>query len=381
MHCGVMVTGYNQGDWDRLMDGDYTRPPTISDAENMDDTLYMGDLVEPLGFDSIWATEHYGSAYSMQPNPLQYLSYWAGRTNRVDMGTAVIVAPWWNPVRLAHEISMLDILLKGRRLHLGIGRGIAPHEYASLGYPLEESHKYFYDVIRAIKAADGAERFEFTGEIYKIPPTTIRPQARHKGDLTTRIKVAFTTDASAKLAAENGLGQMFVSGDNLGDMTNQVQRFNRIRHGLGLPPDQPTTLLWMYCAETSSEAEEGWEYFYNQLTAAQHHYFEWNNPGFEGIHGYEEYLKRQSADVGTADASYAARRGTQPIGTPDEIIDRIKAMQRAMSMETVVVHVFYGGMPRDKAEKSLRLFAEKVLPEIQAMPTPINPRSLGEPVS
>jgi len=59
------------------------------------------------------------------------------------MGTAVIVAPWWNPVRLAHEISMLDILLKGRCLHLGIGRGIAPHEYASLGYPIEQSRKYF----------------------------------------------------------------------------------------------------------------------------------------------------------------------------------------------------------------------------------------------
>ena len=103
MHCGVMVTGYNQGDWERLMEGNYDRPPTTSDAENMDDTLYMGDLVEPLGFDSIWATEHYGSAYSMQPNPLQYLSYWAGRTSRVDMGTAVIVAPLWNPVRLAHE--------------------------------------------------------------------------------------------------------------------------------------------------------------------------------------------------------------------------------------------------------------------------------------
>ncbi|MEC7747766.1 MAG: LLM class flavin-dependent oxidoreductase, partial [Chloroflexota bacterium] len=114
-----MVTGYNQGDWDRLMEGDYDRPPEVPDSQNMDDTLYMGELVEPLGFDSIWATEHYGSAYSMQPNPLQYLAYWAGRTNRVDVGTAVIVAPWWNPVRLAHEISMLDILLKGRRLHLG----------------------------------------------------------------------------------------------------------------------------------------------------------------------------------------------------------------------------------------------------------------------
>ena len=378
MHCGVMVTGYNQDDWDRLMDGDYDRPPRISDAENMDNTLYMGDLVEPLGFDSIWATEHYGSAYSMQPNPLQYLSYWAGRTNRVDVGTAVIVAPWWNPVRLAHEISMLDILLKGRRLHLGIGRGIAPHEYASLGYPIEESHKYFYDVINTIKAADGAERFSFKGDIYDIPPTSIRPQARHKGDLTKNIKVAFTTEASGRLAAQNGLGQLFVAGDNLDDMTSQVQRFNKIRHELGLPPDQPTTLLWMYCAETEAEAEEGWEYFYNQLTAAQHHYFEWNNPGFDGINGYEEYLKRQTADVGSADAGFAARRDTQPIGTPDQIIERIQAIQDSMSVETVVVHVFYGGMPRDKAEKSLRLFAEKVLPYVQGMATPINPKSLGE---
>ena len=377
MHCGVMVTGYNQGDWPRLMAEDYDRPPTVPDAKNMDETLYMGELVEPLGFDSIWATEHYGSAYSMQPNPLQYLAYWAGRTGRVDVGTAVIVAPWWNPVRLASEISMLDILLKGRRLHLGIGRGIAPHEYASLGYPIEQSHKYFYDVINAIKAADGTERFEFRGEVYDIPPTTIRPQARHKGELTKDIKVAFTTEASARMAAENGLGQMFVAGDDVDLMTDKVRRFNSIRKELGLPPDQPTTLLWMYCAETAEEAEEGWIYFHNQLTAAQHHYFEWNNPGYEGIHGYEEYLIRQNADVGTADAGFAARRATQPIGTPDEIIEKIRALQWTISLEKIVVHMFYGGMPRDKAEKSLRLFAKKVLPEVQAMPIPINPKSLG----
>ena len=377
MHCGVMVTGYNQGDWERLIAEDYSRPPTISDAENMDNTLYMGELVEPLGFDSIWATEHYGSAYSMQPNPLQYLAYWAGRTSRIDVGTAVIVAPWWNPVRLAHEISMLDILLKGRRLHLGIGRGISPHEYASLGYPMEQSHKYFYDVINAIRASDGAERFEFKGDIYDIPPTSIRPQARHKGDLTKDIKVAFSTEASAKLAAENGLGQMFVAGDDVDEMVAKVQRFNRIRKDLGLPPDQPTTLLWMYCAETAEEAEEGWEYFKNQGIAAQHHYFDWNNPGYEGIAGYEEYLSRQTADISPAEARLAARRATQPIGTPEQIIEKIKSMQETISMEKVVIHMMYGGMPREKAEKSLRLFAEKVLPEVQGMATPINPRSLA----
>jgi len=375
MHCGVMVTGYNQGDWDRLMKGDYERPPATADAFHMDETLELGELVEPLGFDSIWATEHYGSAYSMQPNPLQYLAYWAGRTKRVDVGTAVIVAPWWNPIRLASELSMLDILLKGRRIHLGIGRGVAPHEYASLNIPIEESHSYFYDVVNIIRAADGAERFTFDGEVFKIPPTTIRPQARHKGDVTTRVKAAFTTKKSAQLAAENGLGQMFVSGDNMEEMTTQVRQFNGIRAELGLPPDQPTTLLWMYCAETEAEAEEGWEYFVNQHTAAQHHYFEWNNPGFAGVKGYEEYLSRQSADTGAShvDDILATRKGTQPIGTPEQIIEKLKTLQWAISLETLVIHFFYGGMPKEKAEKSLRLFAEKVLPHVHAMETPINP--------
>jgi hypothetical protein len=69
---------------------------------------------------------------------------------------------------------------------------------------------------------------------------------------------------------------------------------------------------------------------------------------------------------------------TQPIGTPDEIIDKITTLQHAISLEMLVVHVFYGGMPRHKAAKSLRLFAKKILPVVQAMPTPINPASLGE---
>ena len=103
-------------------------------------------------------------------------------------------------------------------------------------------------------------------------------------------------------------------------------------------------------------------------------------PGYDVLVGcYEEYLKRQTADVGVADASLDARRATQPIGTPDDIIDRIRTQQQAISLEMVVIHMFYGGMPRAKAEKSLRLFAEKVLPAVQAMPTPINPASLGRP--
>jgi alkanesulfonate monooxygenase SsuD/methylene tetrahydromethanopterin reductase-like flavin-dependent oxidoreductase (luciferase family) len=96
-------------------------------------------------------------------------------------------------------------------------------------------------VIGALRASDGAECFTFDGKVYQIPPTTIPPQARHKGDLTTGIRRS--PEASARLAAENGLGQMFVAGAGLDEMTAQVRRFNTIRAEMGLPPDQPTTLL------------------------------------------------------------------------------------------------------------------------------------------
>ena len=69
MHCGVMVTGYNQRDWERLLAEDYSRPPAVPDYELVEQTLRFGEMIEPLGFDSIWATEHYGSAYSGAGSP------------------------------------------------------------------------------------------------------------------------------------------------------------------------------------------------------------------------------------------------------------------------------------------------------------------------
>ena len=90
--------------------------------------------------------------------------------------------------------------------------------------------------------------------------------------------------------------------------------------------------------------------------------------------GYEEYLVRQTADVGVADAILANQHKTQPIGTPDEIIDRIRTVQQAINLGTLVIHVFYGGMPREKAEKSLRLFADKVLPAVHAIDTSPQPK-------
>ncbi|HSH99739.1 MAG TPA: LLM class flavin-dependent oxidoreductase, partial [Reyranella sp.] len=92
------------------------------DAAVVHEHLSEGDLVEPLGFNSLWALEHHFTGYAMSPAPTQTLAYFAGRTKRIQLGTAVIVLPWHDPVRVAEQIALLDIMCGGRCL-FGFGRG------------------------------------------------------------------------------------------------------------------------------------------------------------------------------------------------------------------------------------------------------------------
>ncbi|HXG17737.1 MAG TPA: LLM class flavin-dependent oxidoreductase [Methylomirabilota bacterium] len=84
----------------------------------------LADLTEPLGFDSFWTVEHHFDDYTMAPDVCQFLTSMAGRTSRIKLGTAVIVLPWHDPVRVAEQMAMLDILSEGRLL-IGFGRGAA----------------------------------------------------------------------------------------------------------------------------------------------------------------------------------------------------------------------------------------------------------------
>src|SRR5436305_1538945 len=84
--------------------------------------LKLADLAEPLGFESVWGVEHHFTDYTMCPDVLQFLTYMAGRTERVRLGSMVVVLPWHDPLRVAEQISMLDNISRGRVI-LGLGRG------------------------------------------------------------------------------------------------------------------------------------------------------------------------------------------------------------------------------------------------------------------
>ena len=380
MQVGVMVTSYNHRDWDRLLAGDYERPPDLPDVAIHRETMKLGDMVEPLGFDAIWCAEHYGSAYSMQGNPLQWLAFWAGRTSRIDMGTAVIVAPWWQPVKLVHEVAMLDLLLDGRKLHLGIGRGISAHEYDGFNIDREESRQRFSEMIEILKLSE-QERFSYDGEMYQVPPTTVRPQPIHRGSMFNDMKAAFNTPQSMMVAAELGLGQMFVTAVPLDVMARGVAKFNAVRALKGLPPNQPTTMMYLHCTADREANEQARRYAGEQAWAARNHYAVWEAPSFEGVEGYEDYAKVFAQGRELAEDKAKAAEDGHIIGTPDEIIEKLQRTQEMISLEYLIVHPQHGSKPPEEARASLELFAKEVLPAVHEMDTPIHPHSLGDPES
>src|SRR3954453_14488894 len=103
-----------------------------TDREVYRNELRLADLAEPLGFESLWGVEHHFTDYTMCPDVLQYLAYFAGRTERIQLGSMVVLLPWHHPMRVAEEVVMLDHLSNGRVI-FGIGRGLGRVEFDGFG--------------------------------------------------------------------------------------------------------------------------------------------------------------------------------------------------------------------------------------------------------
>ena len=109
MHVGMSVIFQNPGE-------------RLPDQQVYQQDLALALQAEGLGFDSVWSVEHHFTSYTMCPDVLQFLTYMAGATQSIQLGSMVCVLPWHDPLRVIEQISMLDNLSDGR-LILGLGRG------------------------------------------------------------------------------------------------------------------------------------------------------------------------------------------------------------------------------------------------------------------
>src|SRR5262245_17880429 len=174
-----------------------------SDADVFAEHMALGDLAEPLGFDSLFALEHHFTGYAMSPSPTELLAYFAGRTRRIQLGTAVIVLPWHDPLRLAEQIALLDILCGGRCL-FGFGRGAASVGYEGLRVPMGEARPRFVEAAEIIVKALSHDSFEHHGQFFQIPRTAVRPRPISHPE--RRFYASAVSPESAEIMAKLGFG-------------------------------------------------------------------------------------------------------------------------------------------------------------------------------
>lgn len=337
-----------------------------SDYEVYQRELKIGDMYEPLGFDSIWSVEHHFDDYTMCPDVLQFLSYFAGRTRNIELGSMVVVLPWHDPIRVAEQVAVVDHQSNGRML-LGLGRGLARIEFDGFRVSLDESRERFVEYAEMI--LEGLEKgyCEFDGKYLKQPRRDIRPKPfkSFKG----RTYAAAVSPESSRIMARLGIGILIIPQKPWEAVAQELSEYRQIYKQMNSGEPLPTIAAgWVFCDENPDRAREmAVKYIGGYWQTALRHY-EMASEHFGKAKGYEYYQQMAKALGGSGkDASTEYFLNLQVWGTPEMCFDKINEIRRRVNANHFTGVFSYAGMPWEDAESNVSLFAREVMPELKKL--------------
>lgn len=327
--------------------------------------LRLGDLAEPLGFESLWGVEHHFTDYTMCPDVLQYLTYFAGRTERIQLGSMVVVLPWHQPVRVAEQVAVLDHVSNGRFI-LGIGRGLGRIEFEGFGVEQEDSRAIFVESAQAVLAALEHGVIEYDGSFVKQARREIRP--RPFKSFRGRTYAAAVSPESSEIMARLGIGILIIPQKPWEAVATELNAYRKIYrqvNGVEAPP--PIVGGWTYCDENAGRAEEYARQYIGEYWRSVVRHYELIGDHLTKMRGYESYkpVQEMTSAPGGLDAMVDFFLGLQVWGTPEQCYDRIVDIQNRTGAEAFTGIFSYGAMPYDLAEANLRLFAAEVMPVLK----------------
>lgn len=331
--------------------------PGVDDRQFVQEELQLAELAEELGYDFVAMTEHHFEDYSMSVDNLQSLAYLAARTKRIGLMTAVVVLPWHNPIRVAEKLILLDHMSNGRVM-FGMGRGLAPKEYAAFGIPQGEARERFDEMAPMITRALETGIIEGDGPFYPLEPHELRP--RPMGSFKDRTYGVASSPSSAEATAKVGARLVMNVAESLDKLAPIIEVWQKVwRETWNSTPPPPVFSDFTFCTRDPELAERARTEWYPKAWDLTLAHYQLNEVDFTKIKGYESHSERKERPP------YA---DTQVWGTPEEIIDGYrKRIEVAGSACTFTSLYRFGGMPADVAEKSMRLFASDVLPEIRKL--------------
>jgi alkanesulfonate monooxygenase SsuD/methylene tetrahydromethanopterin reductase-like flavin-dependent oxidoreductase (luciferase family) len=159
------------------------------------------ETMDRTGYDAVWLAEHHFSTYSVCPSVHLMAMHVASRTRNLRIGTAVSLAPFYHPLRLAEEVALLD-MLSGGRVNWGAGRGFDPKEFEAFGVPIEESRARFQEAVEIVLEAWRGERLHFRGRFWSFDDVEVLPKPLQRPH--PPVWMAATSPDAIRWAAERG---------------------------------------------------------------------------------------------------------------------------------------------------------------------------------
>jgi len=340
----------------------------VSDRQVWDEEIKLGRLAADLGFDVLWSVEHHFNDYSFCPDNLQLMSYLAAVCPQVGLGTAAVILPWNDPLRVAEKAAVLDLLSNGR-LRLGIGRGLARREFAAFRGTMDESRERFDEAAAMILAALRTGFMEGDGKFYKQPRTEIRPRPSHPID--GRIYAVASSDDSVVSAAKLD-ARMVMFADRPWPMRMPAIQKHRdmIRQLHGHDAAPPLLADFCVCTPTLDGAEDKARRYMGKFVESNFYHYELLGEHFSQVKGYDAYAQKiaLAKEIGM-EGIVSAFMQAAVWGTPDRILRTFEERRSVVGDFELATSFRFGGTPYDLAESGLKLYAKEVLPVIKAWKT------------
>ncbi len=354
MHVGMSVIFQNPGE---------LKPDHQVYAEDM----VLARQAEPLGFDSIWSVEHHFTDYTMCPNVFQFLTYMAGCTNKIQLGSMVAVLPWHDPLRVAEQVALLDILSGGRTV-LGMGRGTGRVEFDGFRVPMAQARARFAESADMVLTGLEQGWCEYDGEHVQQPRIELRP--RPYKSFKGRTYAAAISTESAEIMAKMGVGILIVPQKPWPAVQKELAQYrSTFLAATGEQAPAPYCAGWVFVDESADRAEEMARRYIGAYWDSVIEHYEFNKDHLKSTPGYEfhgEMYDRLMAPGGM-EAMTEFYVNLQLWGTPEQVYDKIVTIRDNTFANGFMAVCSYGGMPHAEAQRNLQLFATDVLPEVKRL--------------
>jgi alkanesulfonate monooxygenase SsuD/methylene tetrahydromethanopterin reductase-like flavin-dependent oxidoreductase (luciferase family) len=342
-------------------------PPALPHPEVVRNEMEQMRWTEELGFDSLWLTEHHFIEYGLSVSPAVLAAAAATSTRRVRIGLAAAILPFHDPIRLAEELAMVDIL-SGGRLDVGVGRGNRPVEFEGYRVPQIESRERFEESLEIMLRAWTSERFAFEGRHFTIPEVRVIPKPLQQPHPPLYV-VCVSSDTIEATAMRGWPMLNSILRGPVEQLAQQRDTYVTACRKAGRGETEIASLLgrWgvsrhIYVAPTDAQAlaeardAEMWyqdalrRFLIPERIDRVHPLLQ---PGFRAL---EQRFTPLPWEQLVAE--------TLAIGSPDTVATKIAEM-RDIGVGEVLCWMNFGGLPQAHVRRSMELFAREVMPRFR----------------